>query len=166
LIFLLQKDREIVVDITNERTMALDVGDARVGVAMSDPTGQFVSPHSTIERKGKAVFRDILAIVASCSARRIVIGLPYELSGALGEQAEKVHAFADELAKRLAQKPEFKAVSIAFWDERLTTAQAERIIAGSKLKNRDRSALLDRVSAALILESFLDSRRSQASESC
>jgi putative holliday junction resolvase len=164
LIFVAQKDREIVVDTANVRTIALDVGDARVGVAMSDPSGQFAQPHSTIERKGKAVFRDILAIVESCSVKRIVIGLPYELSGAVGEQAEKVQSFADELAKRLAQKPQLKAVNIAFWDERLTTAQAERIIAGSKLKNRARSALLDRVSAALILESFLGSKTSQASE--
>ena len=138
--------------------MALDVGDARIGVALSDALRMFAHPHSAVERTSeKKALAEILELVTKEDVSEIIVGVPHELSGAVGEQAKKVLVFIESLKAALIANPSLSDVQVKLWDERLTTAQAEKIIMGSKLKNRERSRALDRISAALILESYLGS---------
>jgi putative Holliday junction resolvase len=134
--------------------MALDVGDARVGIAISDPLLITAQPLETVDTP-KACAR-IVQICVDKSVGKIIVGLPKMLDGSIGEQAEKVTKFVDNLQSAL-DSSNFEGIEVQYWDERLTTKQAERVLAGSKLKNREKSAALDRISAALILQSYLDS---------
>ena len=137
------------------RLMGLDVGESRIGVALSDPLNFFAIPSCTVEQRGKAAFRELITIAEANKVSTIVIGLPYELDGSIGTQAQKVMEFADKLKNRLRSHPILNKTSIEMCDERLTTTQAEKIIAGSKLKNAKRSAALDQIAASLILDSFI-----------
>ncbi len=135
--------------------MALDVGDARIGVAMSDPLQITAQPLITVVRTKKGV-QELVALIETHTPCAIIVGLPKMLSGEVGEQGEKTTLFAEGLRRKLEAKklnPEF-----IFWDERLTTVSAERLIVGTKLKDKNRRALLDRVSATLILEAYLMSQ--------
>ena len=138
-----------------KRYLALDVGDARIGVALSDESGMFAHPHSTVTRSGKKTAAEIAALTKETAVSGIVVGVPFELDGTFGEQAEKVDVFVAQLQKELLKDDELAKVDIHFIDERLTTSLAERIVVGTKLKNADKRAALDRVSASLILETFL-----------
>lgn len=140
------------------RKMALDVGDARIGVAISDPLGMFAQPLCTVERNKKNFIEKLLEIIKEKKISEIIIGMPYEMSGNLGEQAEKVKKFSEKLKNSLSNEEEFNSIEVKFWDERLTTKQAQKITAGSGLKNKDCAAALDRVSAALILDAYLNSQ--------
>lgn len=136
------------------RTLGVDHGDARIGLALSDPLGLLAQPLATIENKGyQRSVSDILSIAALHDVKCIVIGLPLELSGNKGPQAKKVDKFTRQL-KRSLEDSELK-LEVVQWDERMTSVHAERIIAGSKLKGKERSGAIDRVAAALILESYL-----------
>lgn len=139
------------------RKMALDVGDARIGVAISDPLAIFAQPLCTIDNN-KYFIGKLSEIIKEKNVDAIIIGMPYEMSANLGAQGEKVKKFAEKLKNSLSIKEEFNSIKIEFWDERLTTKQAQKIIAGSGLKNKDCAAALDRVSAALILEAYLNSQ--------
>lgn len=140
-----------------KRSMGLDVGDKRIGIALSDPLGMFALPHSTIDHEGSRALEEIITVMLANSVNTVVIGLPKELNGNIGPQAEKVKTFLESLTKRLEQHPELSTTKTVLWDERLTSVQAERMIAGSGLKNRKRREALDRVSAAIILEGYLAS---------
>ena len=137
------------------RIMALDVGDARIGVALSDPMRMFAQPHSTVERKGKQTARDILELVLSEQVTEIIVGMPYELDGTYGDQAKKVDSFINRLNTELIKDDTLSHVKISVLDERMTTNAAERVVVSSKLKGKEKSAALDRVSASLILETYL-----------
>lgn len=137
------------------RALALDIGDSRIGVALSDPLGITAQPLLTIERKKEDCLERLATLVRDHKVGTIVIGIPLMLSGEVGEQAKKVQVLSEQI--RTACTSVNEALQIVFWDERLTTVQAERVIQGSKLKDRERRASLDRVSAALILAAFLDS---------
>ena len=127
------------------RILALDVGKKRIGVAVSDELAMIARPHSTLPR-GKTAAPRILALVSELGARRVVVGLPLRLDGSEGEQAADVRRFAAKLA---AKAPE---VDITFWDERLTTVEAqERMQSGSRKQKYD----IDAVAAAVILEGYL-----------
>ncbi len=140
-----------------KRKMGLDVGDARIGVAISDPLGMFAQPLCTVERK-KDFIQKLIEIVKEKNVSEIIIGMPYEMNASLGEQAEKVKKFTEKLKNSLSNNEEFNSIEFKFWDERLTTKQAQKITAGSGLKNKDCAAALDRVSAALILDAYLNSQ--------
>ena len=138
------------------RTMALDVGEARVGIALSDPLGLFAQPLCTIERKSGQLFENLIIIVKEHNVKTIVIGYPYELDGSVGLQAKKVELFSNEL-KNIISILE-TCPTIVYWDERFTSAQAEHLIMGSRLKNQDRRKALDKIAAAIILESYLQAK--------
>lgn len=138
------------------RIVAFDVGDARVGVAMSDPLGMIAQPLCTIDRANGGMEK-LADLVAEKAAKKVVVGLPLELSGEIGSQAKKVEAFVERFKTMLRRKSLLQSIEIVFWDERFSTGQAERVLAGSGLKNRDCHAALDRVSAAVILESYINS---------
>ncbi len=161
---------------SNRKIISLDIGDARTGVAITDNLGLTAQPLTTIEHKTlKELFVHIKKIIIKHKIVEIIIGLPLEMSGIEGKRAEKIrklgqklitflkndinlesNVFADKIA---GEDNTFIALpNIIFWDERLTTNQAEKIVIGSKLKNKEKSSALDRVSASIILQAYLESK--------
>jgi putative Holliday junction resolvase len=130
------------------RTLGLDMGDSRIGVALSDPLGIMASPLTIISRTNEeADIKAILDIAHQRDVGRIIIGLPLSMDGTLGRQVEKVKAFAAELSRQTDIPVEFK-------DERLSTVLAKRIV--QHVRKTNRRTRYDAVAAALILQSYLD----------
>jgi len=136
------------------RVLALDVGDRRIGVALSDPTGTIASPLMTIYRVAEKRDQEtIVNLVREHSVDLIVIGLPKTLRDELGHQARRVIGFGERLAK-VGEAP------IVYWDERHSTVDAERIVrARGRRKGRPPGEALDEVAAAVILQFYLDSHQ-------
>ncbi len=135
------------------RILGIDVGTVRIGVALSDPLGLTAQPHEVILRKKVDPFARIAALVAEHEVERVVVGYPLQLDGEVGPAARSVDAFIAELEKGVH-------VPVERWDERLTTAAAERsMIEGGARRERRRESI-DKVAAALLLQSYLDARRS------
>jgi putative Holliday junction resolvase len=133
------------------RHLGLDVGDRRIGVAISDPEQILASPLSTIIRDDDDKAIDaIVALVDKYQIRSIIIGLPYSLDGSVGKQASKVKAFVDLLSKRTEVKIELR-------DERLSTVAVERLFGEAGLKSQKRKERRDAAAAAFILQGYLDS---------
>lgn len=125
--------------------LALDVGDKRIGVAVSR-SWQLVMPLEAIRRTGRSAALDALeAVVKHHDARLLVVGLPLLEGGAEGEQAGRTRAFARSVSRRLP------GLAIAYWDERYSTAEARDILGGGG----SRTGQLDSVAAAVILREFL-----------
>jgi putative Holliday junction resolvase len=135
------------------RIAALDVGDARIGVAVSDELGITAQGVGVVKRVGGQRDLDALAgILGPYSPSRLVVGLPLSLDGTEGPQAVKVRAFAEKAAAYLA-------VALEFWDERLTTVAAERALLEADVSRRRRREVVDQVAASLILQGYLAARR-------
>jgi putative Holliday junction resolvase len=138
------------------RVLGLDVGDRRVGVAISDPTGTVVRPLHTLARGSRTEdFVAIAALVAEHHVELVVVGQPLSLDGTEGPQARRIARYAQLLADQLA-------VPVVFWDERYTTAAAEEIMLQNRSRGRRRRARadggVDAIAAAVILQSYLDSQ--------
>jgi putative Holliday junction resolvase len=134
------------------RSLGLDVGDKRTGVAISDPQGILASPLTVLASKDEdAVIDEVLKLVEQYEAGCIVVGLPYSLDGNLSLQANKVTAFADKLSQR--------GLNIQLWDERLSTIAANRLMTEAGTKRDKRKQQRDALAAAFILQGFLDSLR-------
>ena len=139
------------------RVLALDVGDRRIGVALSDPTGLLASPLSTITRKGQdADVDEVLGLAAANDVTEIVVGMPVSLSGRKGAQAARTTAFAEELRRKTD-------IPVVFADERYSTVQAERSLRESGVQPSRDKARVDAAAAAVILQSYLDARRATTS---
>lgn len=135
------------------RVMALDIGEKRIGVAVSDPLGQTALPVGTVERRSREKdLEALIALVRRYQVETLVIGLPCRLNGTLGPAAERVKEFGGLLAERLD-------LPVHYWDERLTTAAAERVLLAADLSRRRRRRVIDQVAASLILQSYLDRKR-------
>jgi putative Holliday junction resolvase len=132
--------------------VGIDPGDARIGVAVSDPTGFLATPLETV-RRGKGDLRRIERLVAEAEAVEVVVGLPRSLSGAEGPAAAKVREFAAGLARRIAPVP------VRLCDERLTTVSAESILREQGRSGARRRAVVDQAAAVLILQTALDTER-------
>ena len=133
--------------------IGVDVGDARIGIARSDPSGMLATPVETVPR-GKGDLVRIAAIVSEASAMEVVVGLPRSLSGGEGPAAAKVREFAHELA--VAVQP----VAVRLCDERLSTVTAEAVLRGQGKKGQKRRAVVDQAAAVVILQNALDTERS------
>jgi putative Holliday junction resolvase len=132
--------------------MGLDVGSKTIGVAVSDPLGITAQGLPTIRRQNKRVdFEKLDSLIREYQIAEIVVGLPLRMSGQIGTQAEKMQAFAAELEKRF-QLP------VRLWDERLTSAQANRLLRETEMSIKRRGEVVDRMAAVLILQSFMESR--------
>jgi len=132
--------------------MALDVGERRIGVALSDPLGSFAQPHTTVTVEGrKTDVPKIAAIARDHEVTSLVVGLPLHMHGEEGEAAKKARRLGNAVAANLG-------VEVTYWDERLTTVQAERTLIDGGVRRRDRKGVIDQVAAVLILQSYLDSR--------
>ncbi len=137
------------------RVLALDLGSKRIGVAVSDRTGTIASPLTVLARSGRPVEdrRRIAALVAEEEAERVVVGLPLSLDGSVGPAARAAEAEAKALAAVLA-------VPVETFDERLTTVTADRALMEARLRTDARRQVVDKVAAAVLLQAWLDRRRS------
>jgi putative holliday junction resolvase len=135
--------------------LGLDVGSKRIGVAGCDGTGLIATGLTTIERT--SFDRDVQQLrewVEQRQVQLLVVGMPYSLDGTLGFQAKQVKKFAERLAKAL-QLP------VEYVDERLTSLEAEELIKAQKRSPSRNKSLIDRKAAAIILQQWLDVRRSE-----
>lgn len=135
--------------------LGIDVGDARVGLASSDPDGLIATPVRTLERS--EALSAIVDFAHESDVRVIMIGLPRSLSGTEGPAAGKARAFASELATVLASRAQ--EAEIRFVDERLTTVDAHQALHRSGRKGRKHRAVVDQVAAVMILQQALDMER-------
>jgi putative Holliday junction resolvase len=134
------------------RCLGLDVGDARIGVALSDETATLASGLLTLPRVGpRRDVKTVAGLVREHHVGTVVVGLPLRLDGSAGPQAEKVEAFAGSLRRSLD-------VPVVTWDERLTSVAADELLAEAGVRRRDRKLRIDQAAAALILQGYLDSR--------
>jgi putative Holliday junction resolvase len=138
--------------------MGLDIGDSRVGVALSDPMGILASPLTIINRADEsAAIAQIVDIIQEKEVERVIAGLPLNMDGSRGKQAEKTATFVNALSRHII-------VPVEYQDERLSTISARELIRA--VRKTDRSTRYDAAAAALILQSYLDeaSRRGDHSE--
>jgi len=136
------------------RILGLDVGEKRIGVAVSDEIGLTAQGLTTIVRSD--IQKDIerlAAIVREYSIRKIIVGLPRNMNGTYGPQAGKTKEFV-----RLMQQ--VIPLEVVFWDERLTTALARRTLLEGDVSRKKRKEVIDRMAAVMILQGFLDRHRS------
>lgn len=132
------------------RALGIDVGDSRIGFALSDPTGLLASPLGVYRRRRLSDdVAHVVDLVHEYDVERVIVGLPRNMNGSEGPQAEKTREFALALADN--------GLDIAMWDERLTTVQATRILEGRRVKRRRIQEQVDALAAALILDSYLRS---------
>ena len=136
------------------RVLGLDIGERRIGVALSDPEGIIAIALTVIDgRSEDAALKQLIDLTHEHEVERIVVGLPRSLDGSLGKQAQAVEAFAESLA-RCTELP------VVTWDERLSTVAAERMMIEAGVKREKRKERLDSVAAAFILQGYLDRERS------
>jgi putative Holliday junction resolvase len=135
------------------RVLGIDFGDVHIGLALSDPLGITAQPLGQFrlgeDSENDAIFRDL---VRRHEVEQIVIGFPLRMDGSSGTRADKTRAFAARLEKVLG-------IAVALWDERLTTRQAAGIMHEQKIKTRKKRRVEHQISAVLILQAYLDSRR-------
>ncbi len=132
--------------------LGIDPGDARIGVARSDPSGFLATPVETVKR-GEGDLDRLVSLVEEVEAIEIVMGLPRSLSGGEGPAANKVREFSALLAARVAP------VAIRLCDERMTTVSAEAMLRERGRSGRKRRAVVDQAAAVMILQQALDTER-------
>ncbi len=138
----------------NQRILCLDVGDARIGVAVSDPTGTIASPVEVIQRVGWGPdTRRIKALCDRFETDQVLSGLPLNMDGSEGFQAEKVRQFCRQVEKQ--------GLTVFFQDERLSTVAAEDALLEGGMDRAGRKRTVDKVAAAVILQEWLDAHRSE-----
>ena len=131
------------------RLAALDVGDARIGIAVCDELELTIRGVGIVRRVGgQRDLEAVAAMVAPYEPTRLIVGLPLNMDGTMGPQAERVKAFAARLAAHLA-------LPVELWDERLTTFEAQQTLRAAGVSRSRRRQLVDQEAAAIILESYL-----------
>ena len=134
------------------RVLALDVGDRRIGIALSDEMQWIATPHSVYTRVGYGPdVKHIQALYAQNQCCLVVCGLPRNMDGTVGFQAEKVMALADRLKEA--------GLPVEYQDERLSTVSAHQALIEGGMRREDRKGTVDKVAAAVILQAWLDARR-------
>jgi len=132
----------------SQRIIALDVGDVRIGLAVSDPSRTIAQPLETYTRVGYGPdSRYIKALCDRYETDEALLGLPLNMDGSAGAQAEKTKAFGDVLAAA--------GLRVFYWDERLTSVTAERVLLEGNLSRKERKRHVDKIAAAVILEQWL-----------
>lgn len=133
------------------RSLGIDLGDARVGVAVSDDLGMLAHPMETIQVKAGRVMQRILEIAKEKETQTIVVGMPRNMDGSFGPAAVKAREFIEALKLETTCR-------VVPWDERLTTVSAQRSLHEAGKKARDQKAMIDQVAAQILLQSWLDSQ--------
>ena len=138
----------------NERIICLDIGDVRIGVAVSDPSGIIASPVEVIHRIGWGPdTKKILSICERYETNRILSGLPLNMDGSEGFQAQKVRAFCKKL--------EEAGLHVIFQDERLSTVSAEAALIEGNVSRNGRRQVIDKIAASVILQEWLDAHKNK-----
>jgi putative Holliday junction resolvase len=132
-----------------KKALGIDLGDARVGVALSDDLGMLAHPLETIPVQSTNVLKRILSIAAERAVTTIVVGMPKNMNGTLGPAAEKAKAFIEDLRRETT-------IPVVSWDERLSTVSAQRALQEAGRKAKEQRAVIDQVAAQIILQSWLD----------
>ena len=135
------------------RILGLDVGSRRIGIAVSDPLGITAQGLDTLQRRNKRT--DLAAlelVIRQYTVREIVVGLPLRMSGAEGTQSDKMLLFAEDLRKRFR-------IPVHLWDERLTSAEANRLLRETDLSIEKRAKAVDRMAAVLILQGWMEKKQ-------
>ena len=134
----------------NTRLLGIDHGDSRIGLAISDELGSFAHPYRTL-RSGALVMDEIRGIVERERISGIVIGLPKNMDGTSGPSAAKAKSFGEQLSQVIP------AIKILFWDERLTTREAQRVLHAAGKNTKQSKKMIDQVAAQILLQNYLDS---------
>ncbi|MCL1849476.1 MAG: Holliday junction resolvase RuvX [Clostridiales bacterium] len=148
--------------------IGLDIGDARIGVAGADGLGITAQGLPTIRRrKLEDDLDELLKLIRERGATTLVVGMPKNMNGSIGPQGEKVRAFVDALLARAegqdrSEKPD--GLNVIYWDERLTTVAANRTLLEADLSRKKRKAAVDKLSAVLILQGYLEYASHRKSE--
>jgi len=138
--------------------MGLDIGTRTIGIAISDELGITAQGLKTLRRKSmEEDFKEIAAIIRQFEIEKIIVGLPQNMDGTLGIQAEKVLNWMEALKDRVE-------IPIATWDERLSTVGASRVLLEADLSRRKRKNVIDKLAAVLILQGYLDQSRRKNDE--
>jgi putative Holliday junction resolvase len=138
--------------IPEGRILGLDVGSRRIGVAVSDPLGITAQGLETLQRTTKRRdFDQLQRVIQEYDVREIVVGLPLRMNGAEGTQSGKMQLFAEELRTRFR-------LPVHLWDERLTSAEANRLLRETDLSIEKRGKAVDRMAAVLILQGWMEHR--------
>lgn len=133
--------------------LSVDYGDARTGIALCDKMEILASPVKVIFQSYEPkVIEEIKTVIGEYKPELLVVGLPRNMDGTLGERAEKCKAFAEKLGEETG-------IKTLMWDERLTTVSAHRILSENNVRGQKRKNVVDAVSAVMILEAFLASRK-------
>ena len=139
------------------RMLGLDVGERRIGVAICDYSGLLATPYTAIVRRNlKKDVETIVKIAAEEEAERIVVGMPFSLDGSEGYQAKKTRRFYEAVKDAATPMP------VDVWDERFSSEEAERRLHEAGVTPSRNRGRLDAAAAAIILQSYLDSRRNQS----
>ena len=134
--------------------VGLDVGSRRIGVAVSDPLGITAQGLETLQRRNKRYdLEQLQQVIQEYDVREIVVGLPLRMSGVEGIQSDKMQVFAEDLRKRFR-------LPVHLWDERLTSAEANRLLRETDLSIEKRGKAVDRMAAVLILQGWMENRTS------
>ena len=134
------------------RIMGIDYGDSRVGIAVSDALGLTAQGVTTLPNKVyDKMMESLLSIIDQYQCDKIVIGMPKNMNGTMGERCEVTKEFAEDIKTK---RPD---TEIIFWDERLSTVQAAGILNVTNTRGKDRKNVIDTVAACIILESYLNS---------
>jgi putative Holliday junction resolvase len=140
------------------RLLGLDVGSRTIGLAVSDPLGITAQGLPTWRRKNKRTDLDALRqVIDEYQVREIVVGYPLHMSGDPSAGSARVAEFAEQLRRHFG-------LPVHLWDERLTTAEAQRVLRTSEMSIRRRAEVIDRMAAVLILQSFMERRKISAQE--
>jgi putative pre-16S rRNA nuclease len=134
------------------RTLGIDHGQRRVGLALSDEDGRIAHPHSTLARRNPdELIVAVAELVGREGVEEIVVGLPLCLDGSEGASARRARRFAERVGERTG-------VPIVLWDERMTTLAAERALREAGVRRSEQKHVVDRVAAALLLQGYLDAK--------
>ena len=134
------------------RILALDVGDKRIGVAISDELEISAHALTTITRNDlKKAIREIIEILNEYNVEEMIVGMPVMMNGSMGIQAEKVGKFVDELKKEVR-------IPIKLFDERLSTSLIEKTLIDADMSREKRKKVIDKLSAVIILQDYMSSR--------
>lgn len=135
------------------RIMGIDYGTKRIGVAISDPSCTMAHPLDIVQvREDGSHMETLKKIARDYQVEKIVVGLPYNMEGDVGDSAQKVILWANELGGILD-------LPVDLWDERLTTAEAHELLMHLKVKGPKRRQIVDKIAASIILKSYLDARQ-------
>jgi putative holliday junction resolvase len=151
----MRSDRESE-KVPRPRVLGLDVGSKTIGMAISDPLGITAQGLDTIRRKNKRQdFEQLKRMVREYAVSEIVVGYPLHLSGAEGAQSQKMRVFAEELRERFG-------LPVHLWDERLSSSEANRVLRAAELSIKKRGQAVDRLAAVLILQNWMEARRTSS----